>query len=99
MLSFSGFFLSTFSKFNNQFETLYGSGSEGSGEAGGGADRFHRDYGWIANAKMVSEFENISLDEAWNLPTMQFLNDLTYLKLKIQYDEFKIRTSTGKGGR
>ena len=46
---------------------------------------------------MVSEFENISLDQAWNLPTLQFLNDLTYIKLKIQYDEFKVRQSTARG--
>lgn len=46
---------------------------------------------------MVSEFENISLDQAWELPSLQFLNDLIYLKLKIQYDEFKVRQSKGRG--
>jgi hypothetical protein len=96
LLPCSGFFLSTFAKFNSQFETLYGSGGGESGEGGGSIDRFHRDYGWIANAKMVSEFEGISLDQAWNLPTLQFLNDLTYIKLKIQYDELKVRQSTAR---
>lgn len=31
---------------------------------------------------MVSKFENISIDEMWDLPTIQFLNDLSYLKMK-----------------
>jgi hypothetical protein len=35
---------------------------------------------------MVSEFENISLEAVWNLPTIQFLNDLLYLKMKREMD-------------
>ena len=45
---------------------------------------------------MVSEFENITLEEVWKLPTIQFLNDLTYLKLKSEYDADIIRKSTSK---
>jgi hypothetical protein len=96
LLPFSGFFLSSFSKFNSKFEALYSTRSEGQGESDGSIDRFHQDYGWIANAKMVSEFEGISLDAVWNLPTLQFLNDLVYLKLKIQYDEHKVRESKAR---
>lgn len=29
---------------------------------------------------MISDFESISLDEAYNLPVIQALNDLSYLK-------------------
>lgn len=39
------------------------------------------------NAKMVSEFEAISLDAVWDLPVVQFLNDLNYLKQKRLVDE------------
>jgi hypothetical protein len=35
---------------------------------------------------LVSEFENISIDEVWDLPTIQFLNDLSYLKMKREVD-------------
>ncbi len=31
---------------------------------------------------MVSEFENIPLQQVWDLTTINFLNDLLYLKMK-----------------
>lgn len=39
------------------------------------------------NAKMVSEFEAIPLNDVWNLPVVQFLNDLNYLKQKRLVDD------------
>jgi len=36
---------------------------------------------------MVSEFENISMNDVWGLPVYQFLNDLSYLKMKRVIDE------------
>jgi len=45
---------------------------------------------------MVSEFENISLGEVWELPPMQFLNDLTYIKYKNDWDAEVIRKSTSR---
>jgi hypothetical protein len=35
---------------------------------------------------MVSEFEGISINEAWELGVYQFLNDLSYLKMKRELD-------------
>ena len=35
---------------------------------------------------MVSEFENISIAEVWELTTLNFLNDLRYLKMKREID-------------
>jgi hypothetical protein len=35
---------------------------------------------------MVSEFEGISMNEVWELPVYQFLNDLNYLKIKRELD-------------
>lgn len=35
---------------------------------------------------MVSEFENISINEVWELSVYQFLNDLSYLKMKREVD-------------
>jgi hypothetical protein len=36
---------------------------------------------------MVSEFEGISINEAWDLGVYQFLNDLSYLKMKREIDK------------
>jgi hypothetical protein len=35
---------------------------------------------------MVQEFEGISINEVWDLPVFQFLNDLSYLKMKRELD-------------
>ena len=35
---------------------------------------------------MVQEFENISMNEVWQLGVYQFLNDLAYLKMKREVD-------------
>ena len=35
---------------------------------------------------MVQEFEGISINEVWDLPVYQFLNDLSYLKMKREID-------------
>ena len=39
-----------------------------------------QDFGWQYNAVSVRELEGISLDAAWELPYIQFLNDLAYIK-------------------
>jgi hypothetical protein len=36
---------------------------------------------------MVSEFEGIELDRVWRLPVRQFLNDLSYLKMKREMED------------
>ena len=67
---------------NNQYEGLFGK-SDGQEE---GIDRhseaFSKAFGWIYQCKMVSELENISMNEAWELSVYQFLNDLNYIKHK-----------------
>jgi len=35
---------------------------------------------------MVSELENISMNEVWELPVYQFLNDLVYIKERNRYE-------------
>ena len=44
-------------------------------------------YGWIFSATQVAEFERITLEESFNLPVLQALNALSYLKSKQQYDK------------
>jgi hypothetical protein len=50
-----------------------------------GGSRFVEFYGWQYCAKIVAEHENITLDAAYNLPVIQFLNDLSYLKAERDY--------------
>jgi hypothetical protein len=45
---------------------------------------------------MVSELEGVSMNEAWEFPVIQFLNDLLYIKEKSYYDADVIRRSTNK---
>jgi hypothetical protein len=45
---------------------------------------------------MVSELEGLSMNETWDLPVIQFLNDLLYIKEKNYYDADVIRRSTTK---
>jgi hypothetical protein len=97
-----GFFLSCFNSYREGFGTLFpkSDGTEdeplrGSSDPFGFAENF----GWIQNAKMVSEFESISLDDVWNLSATQFLNDLTYLNIKQQFDEYKYKQGAGRGSR
>lgn len=48
---------------------------------------------------MVSEFEAISLDAVWNLPVLQFLNDLVYIKKKREFDEYQYKQSASRSVR
>jgi hypothetical protein len=43
---------------------------------------FARYYGWIYSASVVADHERISLDAAFELPVLQFLNGLAYIKMK-----------------
>ena len=45
----------------------------------------------------MSEFEAIPLDQVYDLPVVQFLNDLMYLKNKREVDEYQYQQSTKKG--
>jgi len=47
---------------------------------------------------MVSEFENISINEVWGLNTLQFLNDLSYLKMKRRIDAEEEKRLLKKNG-
>lgn len=47
---------------------------------------------------MVSDFENISINEVWDLKVFQFLNDLSYLKMKRKLDELQEKKMMNKYG-
>ena len=43
-------------------------------------------YGWIYSAKQVAEHNSISINDAYKLPIIQALNDLSFLKSKQDYE-------------
>ena len=46
-------------------------------------------FGWIFSAKQVAEHEVITLDQSFDLPIIQELNVLCYLKSKQSYDKWQ----------
>ena len=48
---------------------------------------FEKYFGWMYNIKCVSELEDCKMDEVYELPTRQFLNGLSYLKMKRKVDD------------
>ena len=45
-------------------------------------------YGWLFSAKQVADYEGIPLDKVYDLPVIQALNDLSYLKAKQNFDKW-----------
>ena len=75
---------------DQQYEGLF---DIGDGETGDDADAgrndvhpFMQQYGWIYQITLVADHERIPLAGAFNLPTIQFLNDLAYLKAKHEHE-------------
>ena len=84
-----GFFLSSIKRLDSSFAGLFDgavrNGDEpGTSETGGRTFADH--YGWIYSTQQVAEFERISLEQSYELPILQYLNDLVYIKAKRDYD-------------
>jgi len=86
--------LSALRGLDNQFTGLFDSGVQPSDDEGTSDDfsaKFMSNYGWIYNTFTVAEFERIELDKAYELPTLQYLNDLSYLKAKASFDAEQVK--------
>lgn len=59
---------------------------------------FQSQYGWMYSAKAVAELEGITLEQAYELPIIQALNDLAYLKAYKSYQDEKSSTSSLRRG-
>jgi hypothetical protein len=53
-------------------------------------------FGWIYQASIVAEHEKIKLEDVYNIMTIQFLNDLSYLKAKAENDKEQLKKVYGK---
>jgi hypothetical protein len=75
---------------DRNFEGLFGKGNDGEGNDEGvgrpSGSNFIRDFGWQYSTKVVADHENIKVDEAYELNIIQYLNTLSYLKAKSDYD-------------
>lgn len=49
-------------------------------------NNFMNQFGWIYQASLISDHEKIKLEDVFRLPTIQFLNDLSYISAKTNYD-------------
>lgn len=79
--------MSALRRLDGQFTSLFDSDVPADVEpnaapSGGISEGFNKTYGWIFNAESVADLERIELDRVYELPTLQFLNDLAYLKAK-----------------
>lgn len=80
---------------DNSFKGLFNNPNLGEEEERGG-NNFMKYFGWIYQASLISEFEKIKLEEVYKLPSIQFLNDLSYLSAKSNY-EADIRKKRNNG--
>jgi len=85
---------------DKSFEGLFGIGNDEqeSDEVSGrsSVSNFMRDFGWIYQASLVAEFERVTMEEAYELSTIQFLNDLSYIKAKNEYESEQLKKAYGK---
>lgn len=76
---------------DGQFAALFDKGDDEDGEISEGGkghiEQFNKYYGWLYQTVIVAEHERITLDQAYELPIMQYLNDLVYIGAKRQLDE------------
>ena len=92
--------MSIFNEFNQRFKGLFGDSNGETNDEPVTTDpitaNFLKHFGWLYNAKIVSEFENIELEKVYDLPVIQFLNGLNYLKQKRILDEHQHKQITAK---
>ena len=94
------FFLSSIQQLDKEFKGLFDKGDDDEGDDQiSGRENIHpfmRNYGWIYQAKLVAEHEGIILEKAFDLNTLQFLNNLAYIKAKNEYDREQLKKVYGK---
>ena len=85
---------------DDEFVGLFGETSEQPDDVvdgiGNDVHPFQKQYGWIYQAVLVAQHNNITLERAYQLPTIQFLNDLAYIKSKSEFDAYLLKTAHGQ---
>jgi hypothetical protein len=84
---------------DKEFEGLFDSGNVEEDEplsSRGGVSNFMRYYGWIYQTELVAALEKVTLEQTYEIPTLQYLNDLAYLKAKGEYEAEQLKKVYGK---
>jgi hypothetical protein len=80
---------------DRSFTGLYGEQTDKGRDEGAGSDRggskFIEYFGWQYSTKLIAEYENCTVSEAYELTTIECLNILSYLKAKTDYDNEQIK--------
>ena len=79
------FFLQCINGIDKRYPVLFGERATAKDEEPGSENIesiFSKHYGWVYSATVVADHERISLDAAFDLPILQFLNGLAYMKMK-----------------
>jgi hypothetical protein len=63
-------------------------GDTGNDDERGDADRdpFEEKFGWLIHAERFAEYNRCTLNEAFELPCREFINALTYLQGKSEWE-------------
>ena len=84
------FFLQCINGIDKKYPILFGERTAANDEQSGTESIeqvFAKHYGWIYSATLVADHERISLDAAFDLPVMQFLNAMSFMKMKRKVEE------------
>lgn len=70
-------------QFNSSYPGLFDLDGDTDGSAA--VHPFNKRYGWLYSATCVADHERITLEQAYDIPVRQAMNDLSYLKSKNAY--------------
>jgi hypothetical protein len=80
---------------DRSFKGLFGEENGGSRDEGStgerGGSKFMQYFGWQYSTKLIAEYENCTVSEAYELSTIECLNILAYLKAKTDFDNEQIK--------
>jgi len=93
--------LETYKRFNRNYRTLFNQTTDEGEEINeasseGNVETFESRWGWIYNAELLKGFEGIELDKVWELPIIQALNGLAYLKDKLKNEHNQVEKMNKK---
>jgi hypothetical protein len=92
--------LSSILRLDKEFKGLFDFGDDkGGDEPNRGRDNsngFMQRYGWIYQATLIAQHERITLEQVYDMPTIQALNDLSYLKAKNAFDSDQMKKAYAK---